>query len=174
MKVLALITVICATFALVACGGDSSTASDEDSTAPEQASTETGSRSGELSGPEVSSEAARPTKPPKVSVPPGPPPKQIVTKDIKRGTGAVLKWGKELSVRYVAVDYKTGKVIENRWGDRFEWAYGPGSVVKAWVKGLRGMKVGGVRKLIAPSRLAYDEGAMIWVVELLSVTDASF
>jgi FKBP-type peptidyl-prolyl cis-trans isomerase len=62
-------------------------------------------------------------------------------------------------------------VIENRWGDRFEWSYEPGSVVRAWVKGLRGMKEGGVRKLIAPSRLAYDEGAMIWVVELLAVTD---
>jgi peptidylprolyl isomerase len=162
---------ICAAFALAACGGGSSTASDEGSTAKEQASTEAGSRSDGSSGSEISSEAPRPTKPPKVSVPPGPPPKHIVVKDLREGTGAVLKWGKELSVRYVAVDYKTGKVIENRWGDRFEWAYGPGSVVKAWVKGLRGMKVGGVRKLIAPSRLAYGEGAMIWVVELLSVTD---
>ncbi len=84
----------------------------------------------------------------------------------------MLEWGSELSVRYVSFDYKTGKMLEDLWRDPFEWGYGPGQVVRAWVKGLKGMRVGGVRKLIAPSRLAYKEGAEIWVVELLSATMA--
>src|SRR5262245_17166887 len=102
---------ICAMLALAACGGGGGTASDEGS-AEERASTKTGSGSDGPSGSEVNSEAQKPPKPPKVSVPSGPPPKQIVVVDLEKGKGKVLKWGTEMSVRYVAVDYKTGKVLE--------------------------------------------------------------
>jgi peptidylprolyl isomerase len=73
-----------------------------------------------------------------------------------------------MSARYIALEYKTGKVFDDHWSETFDWGFGPGQVVRAWVKGLKGMRVGGVRELIAPSRLAYKQGAAIWVVELLS------
>jgi FKBP-type peptidyl-prolyl cis-trans isomerase len=75
-------------------------------------------------------------------------------------------------VRYVSFDYDTGDQAEDHWSNDkiFAWTFGPGRVVRAWVKGLPGMRVGGRRELIAPGRLAYNESrAMIWVVELLSV-----
>jgi FKBP-type peptidyl-prolyl cis-trans isomerase len=113
------------------------------------------------------------SRPPEVSVPPGPPPKQLVIKDLKRGAGAVLQWGTKMSVRYIALKYETGNVVERHWLNPFSWGFGPGQVVRAWVIGLKGMRVGGVRELISPSRLAYKQGARIWVVELLSVSDGS-
>jgi peptidylprolyl isomerase len=156
-------------FASVASGCGSSTNASGGSTAAESA--KTGSQSGADGQAEPSSKVAdRVSKPPHVSIPSGPPPKQLVVKDLKKGTGAVLRWGTELSARYIARDYKTGKVFDPHWADPFEWSYGPGQVVRAWVKGLRGMRVGGVRELIAPSRLSYKEGATVWVVELLSVS----
>lgn len=83
----------------------------------------------------------------------------------------MLGFGSELSARYVAVAYRTGKILENFWRRApSEWNFGPGQVVPAWEKGLKGMRVGGVRKLIAPSRLAYKTGAEIWIVELLAAS----
>lgn len=174
MKVLAAILASCAVLGLCSCGSDSSTSAADDSTQEQ-----TSARSESLSsadGPEADSDEAGSvesppaSKPPSVSVPPGPPPKQLVVKDLRKGTGAVLRAGKDLSARYIAVDYRTGKVLERVWQKPFEWSFGPGQVVQAWVEGLGGMRVGGLRELIAPSRLAYDKGAEIWVVELLSVS----
>lgn len=121
-------------------------------------------------GPEATSDASDPVRP-QISVPPGPPPKHLVVNDLKIGTGAEIKVGDRFSVRYVSFNYDTGDLSEDYWDDDsvFTWTFGPNKVVGAWAKGLPGMKVGGRRELIAPSQLAYDYGAMIWVVELLSV-----
>jgi len=176
VKVLALIVVSCAALTFGGCGGSGSTPDvTGGSTTQEQASTETGSQASVGDESKSSATAAGATKPPHVSVPSGPPPKQIVVKDLRKGTGAVLKPNTRFSARYVAVDYRTGKTLEDSWRDHsiFKWEFGPGSVVRAWAKGLDGMREGGRRELIAPSRLAYGKGAEIWVVDLLSVGESS-
>jgi peptidylprolyl isomerase len=168
-----LITASCLALGLSACGGGSSTSSGDGSTAVEQAAPEAESQAGGGGASEASTQVASVAKPPEVSVPPGPPPKQLVVKDLKKGTGATLDWGDEMSVRYIALNYRTRGVVERHWLEPFSWGFGPGQVVRAWVLGLRGMKVGGVRELIAPSRLAYKQGARMWVVELLSASGSS-
>ncbi len=108
---------------------------------------------------------------PRITVPPGPPPKDLVVKQLKKGFGAVASLGEVLGVQYVSVSYKTGRPFEVRWQQPhpFFFRLGAEEVRKGWEIGLKGIKVGGRRELILPSRLAYGTGALIYVVELLEI-----
>jgi peptidylprolyl isomerase len=120
------------------------------------------------------------SKKPVVTVPKGPPPKQLVIKDLIPGTGQTAQPGKTITVNYVGVLYKTGKEFDSSWSRNqpFTTALSNGSVISGWVKGLTGMKVGGRRELIIPPSLAYGNkqsgsippnSTLIFVVDLLSV-----
>jgi FKBP-type peptidyl-prolyl cis-trans isomerase len=109
-------------------------------------------------------------KPPKVVVPSGPPPKELVIKDLKKGTLDEVKPKQRLRVNYIGVTYKTGKPFEVNWGKKplpFIFTYGVGEVIEGWERGLKGMRVGGRRELIVPSKMAYNTGALVYVIELL-------
>jgi peptidylprolyl isomerase len=122
------------------------------------------------------------SKKPVVKVPSGPPPKNIVTKDLIKGNGATAQAGKTITVNYVGVLYSNGKQFDASW-DRnqpFTTPLTPGSVISGWVLGLSGMKVGGRRELVIPPQLAYGKAgqpptipgnsALVFVVDLLSVS----
>ena len=42
-------------------------------------------------------------------------------------------------------------------GPGFEFTLGKGEVIKGWDFGLKGMKVGGKRRLVVPAKLAYGK-----------------
>ncbi len=154
--------------AFESCGGGSSTGA---TTSPQASTTKQAAAAGPQPGPRRAkgSSAAPPQPQPQVSS--DPPPEQLVVRELKKGTGPALKNGDEFSARYVSFDYGSSEVSENHWANDsiFSWTFGPDKVVKAWAKGLPGMRAGSRRELIAPSRLAYGSGPMVWVVELLSV-----
>jgi peptidylprolyl isomerase len=118
---------------------------------------------------------------PKVTVPSGPPPKKLVTKDLKQGSGAAAKAGDEVTVHYVGVGYDTKKEFDASWsrGEPFTFSLGSGGVISGWEQGIDGMKAGGRRELIIPPELAYGPAGsppaigpnetLIFVVDLLSV-----
>lgn len=144
-KLLLIIGACLALFVAAGCGSDDSTTS---SSTPE--STE------EASAPEETESTAKKTKP-KVTVPNGAPPKQLVVKDLEEGTGAEVKEGDVLKVNYVGVNYKSGKEFEASWdrGEPIAFPLGENVVIPGWERGLKGMKVGGRRELIIPPDLAY-------------------
>jgi peptidylprolyl isomerase len=106
---------------------------------------------------------------PKVTIPSGPPPKKLIVKDLKLGTGPVLGRRGTISTRYVAYDYRTGKVREDHWKNEFGIYFGPGWETHGWERGMPGMRVGGLRELIVPSRLAYKDGTILYVVKLVGL-----
>jgi peptidylprolyl isomerase len=119
------------------------------------------------------------SKEPKVTVPPGPAPTKLVTKDLVVGSGAEAKAGQTVSVNYVGVLYKGGKEFDASWKRKepFSFALGKGQVIPGWDQGVAGMKVGGRRELIIPAALAYGakgspptipaNAPLVFVVDLL-------
>ena len=85
-----------------------------------------------------------------------------------------------MTVNYVGVLYKTGKVFDASWkhNETFSFELGAGEVIRGWEQGVVGMRVGGRRELIIPSKLAYGStgsgsnippnATLIFVVDLLS------
>jgi peptidylprolyl isomerase len=127
------------------CGDDSSTTSSAGETS-----------AGETSTSEPAEAPKKKTKP-KVEVPQGAPPKQLVTEDLEEGSGPAAKAGDEVSVNYVGVNYKTGKEFDASWsrGEPFAFALGSGIVIPGWEEGVVGMKAGGRRQLVIPPELGY-------------------
>jgi peptidylprolyl isomerase len=116
---------------------------------------------------------------PKVTPPSGAAPSKLVVKDLVTGTGAEAKSGDSVSVNYVGVLYKGGKIFDASWKRKepFTFTLGKGQVIPGWDQGVAGMKVGGRRELIIPASLAYGakgsppaippNAPLVFVVDLL-------
>jgi peptidylprolyl isomerase len=117
---------------------------------------------------------------PKVTVPDGPPPKQLEEKEIVAGDGAEAKSGDEVTVQYVGVGYDSKEEFDSSWSrnEPLTFSLGAGEVIKGWDEGVAGMKVGGRRELTIPASLAYGPAGsppvigpnetLIFVVDLLA------
>jgi FKBP-type peptidyl-prolyl cis-trans isomerase len=108
---------------------------------------------------------------PKVKVPSGPPPQQVVVKDLKKGSGPAVGADDKIVVNYIGVSYRTGKEFEATWdrGKPTTFQLGVGEVIPGWEQGIEGMKAGGRRELIIPSELAFKRGAVVYVIDLLDI-----
>ncbi len=125
--------------------------------------------------------AAPAAKKPKVKVPAGAPPKKLVVKDLKEGSGATAKAGDDVSMNYVGVAYSTKKEFDNSYdrGQPFDFTLGQGSVIPGWDEGIVGMKVGGRRQLVIPPNQAYGpqgqppaigpNETLVFIVDLLDI-----
>jgi FKBP-type peptidyl-prolyl cis-trans isomerase len=100
--------------------------------------------------------------------------------DVSVGTGAEATAGKTVVVNYI------GRLANGTQFDAscdrkqpFEFPLGAGAVIKGWDQGVAGMKVGGQRRLIIPSKLGYGaqgaggvippNAALVFDVELVEV-----
>jgi peptidylprolyl isomerase len=101
---------------------------------------------------------------------PSKPPRHVVSRVLKEGTGRAVTPGEQLVARYVGGNPKT-KLVQDFWSEQTPYRFGLGenTLGKAWVIGMKGMKLGGRRELIVPSRLAYGNGMMVYVIELLAM-----
>ncbi|KAK6519849.1 peptidylprolyl isomerase fpr4 [Arthrobotrys conoides] len=84
----------------------------------------------------------------------------VKIEDHKLGSGPEAKKGQKVSMRYIG-KLTDGKVFDsNKKGKPFTFNLGKGDVIKGWDIGVAGMKVGGERKLVIPSNLAYGSKAL--------------
>lgn len=110
---------------------------------------------------------------PEVAPPDLPPPKRLLIRDLEVGSGTVARPGDQVTVRYIGVFYETGRLYYRGW------LYPPALKVRlrpggqAWEEGIWGMREGGRRELVVPSRLAFGSGAIDYVVELVRVEPAA-
>ena len=190
MKRLALILIACLGLVGAGCGGSGDDSSNSSKSTASTEATTNEATSTEAATTE-SSPFAKKSKPgpakigtdkskPKVTVPKGNVPDELAIKDIEEGTGAAAKKGDSLTVQYVGVGTESKKEFESTWeGKPYTFVLGGGEVLPGMEKGLEGMKAGGRRELVIPSKLAYGaEGVspaigpnetLIFVVDLLAV-----
>ena len=96
----------------------------------------------------------KPAAPP----PPDPGPAQLQIIDDVVGKGREARAGDTLRVHYTGTLMNGTKFDSSRdRGTPFDFRLGTGGVVKGWDRGMVGMKVGGRRRLVLPSDLAYGE-----------------
>ena len=118
---------------------------------------------------------------PDVTIPEGEPPTGLHVEDLVVGDGNEAVAGKAVMVHYVGVAWSNGKQFDASWdrGDTFDFRLGQGQVIQGWDQGVRGMKVGGRRRLTIPPAMGYGaQGAggvikgnetLVFVVDLLGV-----
>jgi FKBP-type peptidyl-prolyl cis-trans isomerase len=106
---------------------------------------------------------------------------KLIIEDVMVGDGDEAKSGNTVTVQYAGT-LTNGKMFDasrNHGNKGFSFKLGAGQVIKGWDMGVKGMKVGGVRRLTIPSELAYGDQAiggvipansrLIFEVELLQV-----
>jgi peptidylprolyl isomerase len=102
--------------------------------------------------------------------------------DIEAGSGETPEAGQTLAVHYtgwLSDGTKFDSSLDG--GTPFEFPLGEGQVIPGWDEGLATMKVGGKRRLIIPSELAYGEqgrpgippnAELTFDIELLEIKEA--
>ncbi len=100
--------------------------------------------------------------------------------DLTSGSGAAAKNGSCLVMKYYGTLASDGTKFDENFTDTTAFAFklGQGQVIEGWDKGLVGMKVGGVRRLVIPAAQAYGSQAqgsipansdLVFVVKLLRI-----
>ncbi len=118
---------------------------------------------------------------PYVPVQVGPPPTQLVTQELRAGTGPAVAPHDSVTVNYVGVACTTGKIFDTSYGKQAA-QFSLDDVIPGWQQGIPGMQVGGQRLLGIPPNLAYGDnpppgispGETLWfAVELVSIDTGS-
>jgi FKBP-type peptidyl-prolyl cis-trans isomerase FkpA len=108
--------------------------------------------------------------------------------DLRLGDGTEASSGKALTVNYTGWLYDPtkpdlkGLQFDTSANSEFPFTFtlGTQAVIEGWDKGLVGMKVGGIRKLVIPASLGYGgtrnqsippNATLVFEIELLDVTD---
>jgi FKBP-type peptidyl-prolyl cis-trans isomerase FkpA len=105
--------------------------------------------------------------------------------DLRAGSGAEATAGSTVTVSYTGWLYdaarpdQKGLVFDTSTGTTpFSFTLGAGQVIPGWDQGLVGLRVGGIRRLVIPSSLAYGSvrrstippyATLVFEVELLEV-----
>lgn len=177
MRIVSAIAVAAALlFGIAACGGSSSdSTSDTDTSssataqeAPVQAAGGGWATLKRYAGPNAD----------KLIIPQGPSPDHVVIRDLKVGSGAAIAPGNDFLSDYVSFSYESEKVVEPApgegagplpWVDAGSLAWGKGERVPGWEPGLKGIRAGGLRELIVPSQLAYENGPRVYLVKVKKI-----
>ncbi len=121
------------------------------------------------------------TPPATAYIPKGPVTSLQIT-DLVKGKGQAAASGDCLTVKYYGTLATTGIVFDEDYTTKmgFKFQLGEGQVIPGWDQGLVGMKVGGTRRLVIPSSLAYGSQSpsaaipansnLVFVVYLVSIT----
>ena len=118
---------------------------------------------------------------PVITIPEGEPPADLLIEDEIVGDGDEATVGKRVIVHYAGVAWSNGREFDASWnrGDTFDFRLGAREVIEGWDQGVKGMKVGGRRRLTIPPHRGYgDRGAggvirggetLVFVVDLVAV-----
>jgi hypothetical protein len=83
---------------------------------------------------------------------------RVIVRQLKKGTGPMVRPGDAVMMDYIEANYTTGNKFMRAWrGDPWptaEVTLTPAAVMRGLIIGMRGMRVGGRRQIIVPRRLS--------------------
>jgi len=105
---------------------------------------------------------------------------ELVTAELRAGSGDVAALDDIITVEYCGVGLTTGALFDSSWarGTPATFGLSQGQLIQGWVDGIPGMQVGERRVVVIPSDLAYGDTpppgiepgeTLVFVVELLDV-----
>ncbi len=139
------------------CGGSSSrTSASRPATATTTAATETTGTTGTTEATNVFFVNRYP-KPRNPGPHPGARVDQLVIRDVHKGTGPVIHSGDSGIFEFIAMNWTTGRPLEEAWHKRrpFETRVEHNVVIDGWWQGIPGMRVGGERRITIPPSLGF-------------------
>jgi peptidylprolyl isomerase len=95
------------------------------------------------------------------------PPRKVLSRDLRVGTGKVARRGDRLNLYYYSVNYRTAKRVYFRWPPQQPLTIRLGN--EHWERPLAGMRVGGRREVVVPSHLLFKTGTIDYLFELRRV-----
>ncbi|WP_284982184.1 FKBP-type peptidyl-prolyl cis-trans isomerase [Arthrobacter sp. efr-133-TYG-118] len=113
---------------------------------------------------------------PQISVDGAKAPQALVSQDLIKGKGAVVKETDTLTVNYVGVTLADGKKFDSSYDKGQTASFALNGVIKGWTQGLAGKTVGSRVLLVIPKSLAYGDAAaaqgqpagdLVFVVDIL-------
>ncbi len=75
--------------------------------------------------------------------------------DVEVGTGEEVRPGATITAHYTGALVKNGIIFQSSHDMGEAITFGLGQVIKGWTEGVPGMKIGGTRRLVIPSEMAY-------------------
>ena len=75
--------------------------------------------------------------------------------DIETGNGETVNPGATITAHYTGALCKNGIIFQSSHDFGDPLTFGLDQVIKGWAEGVPGMKVGGMRRLVIPSEMAY-------------------
>lgn len=80
---------------------------------------------------------------------------ELQTIDVVIGDGEIVNEGATITAHYTGALVADGTIFQSSHDFGQPAAFGLDQVISGWTKGVPGMKVGGTRRLIIPSAMAY-------------------
>lgn len=103
-------------------------------------------------------------------------PKELISQDLIKGSGAEVKATDTLTVNYVGVTLVGGTKFDSSYDRGQSTSFPLSGVIKGWTQGLTGKTVGSRVLLVIPQDLAYGaagqgeaKGDLVFVVDILGV-----
>ena len=105
--------------------------------------------------------------------------KELQIIEVNEGTGSAVKNDDTVEVNYVGA-FIDGKKFDSSYdrNEPFVFKVGANQVISGWERGILGMKIGGVRRMVIPSDLAYGATGngpippntpLLFEIELISI-----
>lgn len=105
---------------------------------------------------------------------------ELITTDLVVGEGDEAKAHDTVTVHYTGAIAADGKIFQSSKDFGKSISFGLDQVIKGWTEGVPGMKVGGKRRLLIPSEMAYGsnppygsgipaDAPLVFDIELLAV-----
>ena len=94
---------------------------------------------------------------PRIELPGGEPPAELVIHDVREGEGAPAEAGGYVSAHYVGLGWSSGAQFDASWDRGAPLDLPLSHVIAGWQEGIPGMRPGGRRVLVIPPEKAYGD-----------------